>query len=82
LAAAKVAPTTLIDGRESPIFLGDWASTKGVGGLYQSRDQSGSAARRQAETNRRLLEKGNASLTPEQDEKRLAYLHAQSCIEN
>ena len=61
----------------------DWGSSSGVSGLYQSRDQAaGSAARRQAEANRRLLEQGNAELTPEQEEKRLAYLHAQSCVEN
>jgi len=61
----------------------DWGSSSGVSGLYQSREQSaGSAARRQAEANRRLLEQGNAELTPEQEEKRLAYLHAQSCVEN
>jgi hypothetical protein len=42
--------------------------------LYSSGGEG--AARRQAEAARRFLEEGRAGLTPEEEELRLAYKHA------
>jgi hypothetical protein len=64
----------------NPVPEWGWGST-GVSGLYDGAGKM-SASKRQSEVNRKLLFEGGAHLTPEQEEKRLALLHAQSCIEN
>ena len=46
------------------------------GSLNELYSSGGGAARRQAEAARRFLEEGREGLTPEEEELRLAYKHA------